>query len=97
MNPVFQSVNQQRNRIITIAKRYRAENVRVFGSVVRNEANADSDVDFLVSFLPGATLFDQAGLIEELSTLLERDVDVVSERAINRHLKPIIMQEAQTL
>lgn len=82
MHPVLQSVNQQRNRIIAIAKRYGAENVRLFGSVVRNEAHDDSDVDFLVSFLPGATLFDQAGLIEELSTLLERDVDGVSAQSI---------------
>ncbi len=97
MNLILDSLNQQRRRILAIAKRHKAGNVRVFGSVVRDEAHDDSDVDFLVSFQPGATLFDQAGLIEELSVLLNRKVDVVSERAINRHLKPIITQEAQPL
>lgn len=92
-------IKHQKDGILTLAKRYKAENVRIFGSVVRGEgeANEGSDVDFLVSFLPGATLFDQAGLIEDLSTLLDKRVDVVSERAINRHLKPIILQEAQPL
>lgn len=93
MNVILDSLNQQRRRILAIAKRHKAGNIRVFGSVVRDEVHDDSDVDFQ----PGATLFDQAGLIEELSALLNRKVDVVSERAINRHLRPIITQEAQPL
>lgn len=97
MSISLQQLRQQRQRILELAGRYHAENVRVFGSVVRGEAVDDSDVDFLVSFQPGASLFDQAGLIEDLSTLLKRKVDVVSERAINPHLKQVITREAQVL
>jgi hypothetical protein len=97
MSISIQQLKQQRDRILALAGSFHAENVRVFGSVVRNEANDDSDVDFLVSFLPGASLFDQAGLMEELSLLLHRKVDVVSERAINPHLQQIIIGEALPL
>ena len=83
--------------IINICQRYHAENIRIFGSVARGEATDKSDVDFLVSFLPNASLFDQAGLIEELSQLLKRNVDVVSERAVNPYLQETIKAEAHSL
>lgn len=97
MSPTLKQLKQQRERILEVAGRYHADNVRVFGSVARGEATDDSDVDFLVSFQPGASLFDQAGLIEELSQLLKRKVDVVSERAVNPHLKHAITDAAQPL
>jgi predicted nucleotidyltransferase len=87
----------KRQRIIEIANRNRAANIRVFGSVSRNEATEASDVDFLVSFMPGATLLDQVGLIEELQIELGQAVDVVSDRALNRHLRDRILKEAQPL
>jgi hypothetical protein len=51
----------------------------------------------LVDFQPGSTLFDQIGLIEELSNKLGRKIDVISSRALNRHLAQKIKQEAIVL
>lgn len=56
-----------------------------------------ADIDFLVDFQPGSTLFDQDGLIDALSSKLGRKVDVVSARALNRHLSKNILTEAVTL
>ncbi|MBI3772501.1 MAG: nucleotidyltransferase domain-containing protein [Gammaproteobacteria bacterium] len=56
----LQNLRARRQKIIEIAKRYHAANIRVFGSVSRGEATETSDIDFLVSFLPGASLLDQA-------------------------------------
>jgi predicted nucleotidyltransferase len=53
-----------------------------------------SDIDFLVDFLPGTTLLDQVGLIQELSSKLDCKVDVVSARALNKHLRQRILDEA---
>ena len=39
-----------RDEILAIGSRHGATNVRVFGSVVRGEAEPDSDVDFLVDY-----------------------------------------------
>lgn len=90
-------LRKDREEILAISNLHHAENIRVFGSVVRREEQLDSDIDFLVDFQPGSTLFDQLTLIEALSSKLGRRVDVVSSRALNRHLAQIIQQEAVKL
>lgn len=72
-------LRRHRDEVLRIASLNRATNVRVFGSIARGEDRPDSDVDLLVTFEPGASLFDQAGLIEDLEKLLGRHVDLVSE------------------
>lgn len=97
MNLSLKNIQAKKADIIKLSERYHAKNIRVFGSFARGEQTDNSDVDFLVSFLPNASLFDQAGLIEELSLLLQRKVDVVSERAVNPYLQDIIISEALPL
>ena len=93
----LETIKAKKADILKLSQRYHAENIRIFGSVARGEATDNSDVDFLVSFLPNASLFDQAGLIEELSTLFQRKVDVVSERAVSPYLQNTIKDEALPL
>lgn len=97
MAHLIETLRQERETILAIAARYHAENVRLFGSVARRDDRSDSDVDFLVDFQPGSTLFDQAALVDALSSKLGRKVDVVSSRALNRHLAQKIREEAVTL
>lgn len=54
-----------------------ARDIKVFGSVARSEDRADSDVDFLVDFVPGASILDQVHLENDLRRLLGVSVDVV--------------------
>ena len=65
-----QALNQHRQAIRDAAKRFKAVNPRVFGSVARGEDRPDSDLDILVDALPEATLFDLGGLLEELEEIL---------------------------
>ena len=67
----------RREAIVRIAAARGARNVRVFGSVARGEAGADSDVDFLVDMEPGRTVLDLSELILDLQEALGREVDVV--------------------
>lgn len=97
MTRLIDTLRQDKEEILAIANRYHAENVRLFGSVARGEDRLDSDVDFLVDFQPGSTLFDQASLVEALSNKLGRKVDVVSSRALNKHLAQKIQNEAVIL
>lgn len=97
MGQLIETLRQDREIILQIAGLYHAENVRLFGSVARGEDHADSDIDFLVDFQPGATLFDQVGLIDALSRQLGHKVDVVSSRGVNPHLSQRILQEAVRL
>ncbi len=43
-----ETLRQQRQDILTLARHYGAHDVRVFGSVARGEANMDSDLDLIV-------------------------------------------------
>jgi hypothetical protein len=94
---LYKTLQQQKASILGIAKSYHAVNIRVFGSVVCGKENQDSDIDLLVDFLPGTTLLDQVGLIDALSSALGRKVDIVSERALNKHLRQRVLQEAVPL
>ena len=60
--------------------------VVMFGSSVRRETTALSDIDVLVSFVPGAdwSLFDHIRMEEEFSTILGRNVDIVTRRTVER-------------
>lgn len=80
---------EHRAEVLTAAAANRAYDVRVFGSIARGEDRPDSDIDLLVTFADDASLFDQAGLIDDLEALLGRHVDVVSERALQDRDKTI--------
>lgn len=97
MTKLYATLQQDKPRIPTIAQHYHAYNILIFSSVVRGEERSDSDIDFLVDFLPGSNLLDQVGLIEALSSELGRKVDVISERALNKYLRQTVLQEAQPL
>ncbi len=75
-----------RQRIIDVAARHHASDVRVFGSAARGTDTATSDLDLLVRFEPSSSLFDLVDLADELETLLGVHVDVVSEGGLrDRH------------
>ena len=91
------TLRSMRVRILEICVAYGAHNVRVFGSVARAEATVASDVDLLVDFEDGRTLLDQAGVAQDLAELLERPVDVVTERGLKPAVRASVIVEAQPL
>lgn len=94
LNQVF---DPHRSAINSLAKRYGVRNIRVFGSVVRGEAGADSDIDLLVDMEPGRSLFDLGGFQMKMQTLLGRKVDVVTENALHWYIREQVLQEAVAL
>jgi hypothetical protein len=83
-----------REAIIALAQEHGASNVRIFGSVARGEATADSDIDFLVTFHEQVSLLDRAGLWLDLQDLLQCAVDLVDDRAIKPRLREAILEDA---
>jgi predicted nucleotidyltransferase len=71
-------VAEHRDEIFAAVRRHRGRRVRIFGSLARGTDHADSDIDFLVDFENGSSLFDLMHLTEELERLLSRPVDVIS-------------------
>ncbi|MGE0450572.1 MAG: nucleotidyltransferase family protein [Vicinamibacterales bacterium] len=68
----------------------------LFGSVLRDEARPDSDVDLLVQFAPGAKTYDHfLALAELLEQRLGRSVELVTTDALSPYIGPRILAEAQ--
>lgn len=74
-----------------------AYDVRVFGSVARNTAAPESDVDLLVRFREGTTLWDAVGLWQELQEPLGCEVSLVGDDGADTRFLRRIRQEALAL
>ena len=77
------------------ARRFRAENPRVFGSVLHGTDHDGSDLDLLVDALPGATLFDLGGLQDELEQLLGVRVDVLTPGDLPAKFRAEVLAQAR--
>jgi predicted nucleotidyltransferase len=84
----------RRDEIMALCASHGAHNPRVFGSVARGRADAQSDVDLLVEMETGRTLFDLGGLQYDLERLLSRPVDVVTERGLKARVRERVLHEA---
>lgn len=77
-----------------IRKEYKAEVIGVFGSYARGEQRETSDLDVLVKFLEGATLFDLVGLANLLEDRLGVKVDIVPIDTVREEIKEQVLKEA---
>ena len=91
---LFELLQHKRDDILRIAAKHGAYNIRVFGSVACGEAGPDSDIDLLIEKGPITTSWFPAGLVLELEETLGQRVDVVTEKALNRHLRDRVLREA---
>jgi len=94
---IYELLQANRERILQTAAKYGAYNIRVFGSVARGEADASSDVDFLVEMEPGRSLFDLGGLLMDLQELLNCKVDIVTEKGLRERIRERVLREAISL
>ncbi len=97
MTPETPLLTSHRPAILRIARNHGAHNVRIFGSVVRNETDKDSDIDFLVDMEPGRSLFDLGGLLMDLQELLHCKVDIVTEKGLRERIRNSVLKEAKPL
>lgn len=74
---MMDTIRARRDEVYAIARRHRAERLWVFGSCARGEEMPESDVDFLVRYVPGVTYMNQSALNHNLAQLLGRPVDTV--------------------
>ena len=81
----------------TIMARYKARQICLFGSFVRGEQSADSDIDVLVDFEEEADLLDLVGLALKLEEELQRKVDVIPKRALRAELREAVLREVVAL
>ena len=90
-------LQEKREEILGLARKYGARDIRVFGSAARGEADDRSDIDFLVNMEPGRSLLDLGGLLMDLRALLGCEVDVVTERGLKKRIRDRVLREAVQL
>ena len=81
-------IEQLRQQLPALVERYRVQSLGVFGSYVRQQQHAGSDLDVLVSFEEPPSLLRFIELENELTDALGLKVDLVMRDA----LKPTIGQ-----
>lgn len=81
MNPELQL---NRPAIAEFCGKWRIRELSLFGSALRDDFRPESDLDFLLSFEPGAgwDLWDLVGLREELVQIVGREADIVIKEAL---------------
>lgn len=89
-----ETLQQKREEILSLAAQHGASNVRIFGSVARDEEQEDSDIDFLVDMASDRSLLDRIGLIQDLEYLLERKVDVATVPGLRDYFRERIVSQA---
>ncbi len=88
------SIRALKPQILDIARRYHATDIRIFGSVARDEADSFSDVDLLVRFDKDVSLFELVGLQEDLGDLLGCPVHVTTECSLRPEIRASVLSEA---
>ncbi len=88
-------LHEQRDCILELAVQHGARNVRIFGSVVRGEAQPNSDIDLLIDLGEPLSPWVPVGLIQDLEALLEHKVDIVTEKSLHYFIRDRILNEAR--
>ena len=81
---IYQRLGITPAELEAFCQHWQVAELSLFGSVLRDDFSENSDVDVLVTYLPTAQrgLFEKIQMKEELETLLHRQVDLVSKKAI---------------
>lgn len=92
-----------RDEIARFCRRWQIRELALFGSAVRDDFHAGSDIDILITYDPASDwgLFDHARMKAELETLFGRSIDLVTRRALeqtqNHLLRERILSSAQVV
>ena len=83
---LHQSFQPHLPQVMALLEKHKIEQAYVFGSVVTDRFNEESDVDFLVKFEEGLDPLERGSLwwdlYYELKDLLNREVDILTERSL---------------
>jgi uncharacterized protein len=85
--------------IADVCRRHQVRELSLFGSAARGEMRPDSDLDFLVDFLPGARpgLLGVSAMTRELADLLGRRVDLAVKPALKLLIRAGVLAEARLI
>lgn len=77
-----------------LKKKYNLASLSIFGSVARDAARSDSDIDLLVEFSESPGLLEFVELQQSLEMLLGRKVDLATPRSLKPHITAEFLKDA---
>lgn len=89
-----QALQSHRDAIRSVVLAHRAQNPRVFGSVLSGQDTDSSDLDLLIDPTPTTTLMDVAAIQVELEKLLGIPVDVLTPNALPDKFRNLVLAQA---
>lgn len=89
-----QAIELLREKQTELTERYPVKTLTLFGSVARDEARAESDIDILVEFSQPVGLFHFIELQQRLEEILGCKVDLGTPRSLKPYLRDRVMHEA---
>lgn len=90
-------IEKHRSEILALAEKNQLRDVRVFGSMARGDAQPDSDVDLLVTRIPGTSGLTIFGMQIDVQELLGRRVDIATEGGLHHTFRERVLREAIAL
>ncbi len=86
-------------KIAAFCRLYPISKLSLFGSVLRDDFNAGSDIDVLVEFEPNAGIgyFEVVRMQMELSAIFGREVDLLTPNALSRYFRERVLNTAQVI
>lgn len=88
---------QQKELIINVFKPFNPKKIGIFGSYARGENTEHSDIDILYSFQNAISIFQLVKIKNKLESLLNKKIDLVSEKYINDKIKSLIIKDLQVI
>ena len=89
-----EAIKRLANNLPELRHQYGVADLSIFGSVARNQATADSDLDILIDFATTPGLLRYIDLKNHLENLLGIPVDIVTRKALKLQLRDAILSEA---
>jgi predicted nucleotidyltransferase len=92
----YHNVQISTAELAAFCRRHHIRRLSLFGSILRDDFQADSDVDVLVEFAPdhvaGLGFFT---IQKDLSKLLGREVDLHTPASLSKYFRDRVLAEAQ--
>jgi uncharacterized protein len=89
-----EQIREKLPELRNVCAKYHVRRLALFGSALRSDFTAESDVDFLVEFDPNASigLFELAGMQMDLEQLFGRKIDLIPKKGLKPALKDALTE-----
>jgi predicted nucleotidyltransferase len=91
------TIDEVKEKAVPVLKQHGVTYAAVFGSVARGEDRPQSDVDIMVRLGRPTGMIGFMRLIGSLESKLQKKVDLVTERSLNKYVRPHVLSDLKII